>query len=72
MVKLREIQRTATFAWSPCEEGAWLATGTIPGVIDAGFSDTMDLELWRIDLMDWSSESFEVAKANHVISSGTR
>ncbi|EMR08931.1 hypothetical protein PNEG_02712 [Pneumocystis murina B123] len=72
MVKLREIQRTATFAWSPCEEGTWLATGTIPGVIDSGFSDTMDLELWKIDLMDWSSESFELTKANYVTSSGTR
>ncbi|KTW27849.1 uncharacterized protein T551_02816 [Pneumocystis jirovecii RU7] len=72
MVKLREIPRTAAFAWSPCDEGTWLATGTIPGVIDSGFSNRMDLELWEVDLMDWSPESFELAQPNNVISCTTR
>lgn len=72
MVKLREISRTATFAWSPCEDGTWLVTGTIPGVIDASFSNTMDLEFWQVDMMDWSLESFELAQPNYVISSDMR
>ncbi|KAG4300895.1 hypothetical protein PCK1_002972, partial [Pneumocystis canis] len=72
MVKLREIQRTATFSWSPCNEGTWLVTGTIPGVIDAGFSNTMELELWNIDLTDWTPESFELTRPNNTISSDTR
>ncbi|KAG4305982.1 hypothetical protein PORY_000892 [Pneumocystis oryctolagi] len=72
MVKLREIPRTATFAWSHCDEGTWLATGTIPGVIDSGFSNKIDLELWKLDLMDWSPELFELAQPNSVISSDMR
>ncbi|KAG5518360.1 hypothetical protein PMAC_003157 [Pneumocystis sp. 'macacae'] len=72
MVKLREIPRTATFAWSPYDEGTCLATGTIPGVIDSSFSNKMDLELWDVDLMNWSPESFELEQPNHVISCTTR
>lgn len=49
MVRLREIPRTAAFAWS---HGAvpLLVTGTRSGAVDADFSDETKLELWNLNL----------------------
>jgi protein transport protein SEC31 len=58
MVKLKEIPRTATFAWSPTVPDLYLATGTVAGAIDADFSSTSKLDIWNLDLIDHSSESF--------------
>lgn len=50
MAPLREISRTATFAWSPVASSPFLATGTRAGAIDADFSNVTQLELWDLDL----------------------
>ena len=50
MVKLREIPRTATFAWSPGATSPFLATGTRAGAVDADFSNDTQLELWDLKL----------------------
>ncbi|KAI1439005.1 WD40 repeat-like protein [Xylaria sp. CBS 124048] len=50
MVKLREIARTAAFAWSPTSAKPLLVTGTRAGAVDADFSDETKLELWDLDL----------------------
>ncbi|GAP92366.1 putative protein transport protein SEC31 [Rosellinia necatrix] len=50
MVRLREIARTAAFAWSPDSARPLLATGTRAGAVDADFSDETRLELWDLDL----------------------
>lgn len=50
MVRLREIPRTATFAWSPSTSSPYLATGTRAGAVDADFSNNTQLELWDLDL----------------------
>ena len=50
MVKLREIPRTATFAWSPGILTPLIATGTRAGAVDADFSNDTQLELWDLDL----------------------
>ena len=50
MVRLREIPRTATFAWSPGAASPLLATGTRAGAVDADFSNDTKLELWDLDL----------------------
>jgi protein transport protein SEC31 len=50
MVRLREIPRTATFAWSPSVSEPFLATGTRAGAVDADFSNDTQLELWDLDL----------------------
>lgn len=50
MVRLREIPRTATFAWSPGTGSPFLATGTRAGAVDADFSNDTQLELWNLDL----------------------
>lgn len=50
MVKLREISRTAAFAWSPGAEKPLLVTGTRAGAVDADFSDETKLELWDLSL----------------------
>ncbi|KAI1179553.1 WD40 repeat-like protein [Nemania sp. FL0916] len=50
MVRLREIGRTAAFAWSPTTDKPLLVTGTRAGAVDADFSDETKLELWDLDL----------------------
>lgn len=50
MVRLREIPRTATFAWSPGAASPFIATGTRAGAVDADFSNETCLELWDLGL----------------------
>lgn len=50
MVRLREIPRTATFAWSPGTGSPYIATGTRAGAVDAEFSNETQLELWDLNL----------------------
>lgn len=52
MVRLREVPRTATFAWSPAIASTFLATGTRAGAVDADFSNDTQLELWDLGLND--------------------
>lgn len=52
MVRLREIPRTAAFAWSPGAGKPVLVTGTRAGAVDADFSDESKLELWDLALDD--------------------
>ncbi|KAK5798414.1 hypothetical protein VI817_004704 [Penicillium citrinum] len=64
MVRLREIPRTATFAWSPGASSPLIATGTRAGAVDADFSNKTCLELWdlSLDRQDASEELQPVAK----------
>jgi protein transport protein SEC31 len=50
MVRLREIPRCATFAWSPGSETPLVVTGTRAGAVDLEFSDETKLELWDLSL----------------------
>lgn len=50
MVRLREISRTAAFAWSPGSGKPLIVTGTRAGAVDADFSDETKLELWDLSL----------------------
>ncbi|KAG5945595.1 protein transport protein S31 [Claviceps pazoutovae] len=52
MVRLREVPRTATFAWFPSSGKPLLVTGTRAGAVDADFSDESKLELWDLSLDD--------------------
>lgn len=58
MVRLREIPRTAAFAWSPGSAPPLLATGTRAGAVDDDFSNDTNLELWdlQLDQVDASPE----------------
>ncbi|KAJ7836380.1 hypothetical protein B0H14DRAFT_3109889 [Mycena olivaceomarginata] len=51
-MKLKEIHRTSTFAWSPSAELPLLATGTVAGALDESFSDESQLEIWAPDFLD--------------------
>ena len=66
MVRLREIPRTATFAWSPGPAPLLLATGTKAGAVDADFSNETQLELWELNLdnVDQGVELQPVASVN--------
>lgn len=57
MGRLREIPRTAAFAWSTGVSQTLLATGTRAGAVNADFSDETKLEIW--DLETKSSEGNE-------------
>jgi protein transport protein SEC31 len=50
MVRLREIPRTAAFAWSPNATSSWIVTGTKSGAVDVDFSNETCLELWDLAL----------------------
>ncbi len=50
MVRLREIPRTAAFAWSADATAPWIATGTKSGAVTADFSTKTCLELWDLAL----------------------
>lgn len=50
MVGLREVQRTAVFAWSPGAAAPLLVTGTRTGAVNEDFSDETKLELWDLGL----------------------
>ncbi len=50
MVRLREIPRAATFAWSPGSDLPLIATGTRAGAVDADFTNDTQLELWDLGL----------------------
>ncbi|KAL4781600.1 hypothetical protein BJX76DRAFT_359719 [Aspergillus varians] len=64
MVRLREIPRTATFAWSTGAASPLIATGTRAGAVDADFSNETCLELWDLALsnQDAGAELQPVAK----------
>ncbi|KAK9238451.1 hypothetical protein V1525DRAFT_358354 [Lipomyces kononenkoae] len=69
MVKLKEIPRTATFAWSPGAQLPFIATGTVAGAVDADFSSKSVLELWDLNLVDKSTNGFQLSSP--VVSVGT-
>jgi protein transport protein SEC31 len=52
MVRVREIPRTAAFAWSPGASAPWIATGTKSGAVDIDFSNETCLELWDLAFDD--------------------
>ena len=51
-MKLKEIHRTSTFAWSPSSSLPLVATGTVAGALDESFSNESQLEIWAPDFMD--------------------
>lgn len=51
-MKLKEIRRTSTFAWSPLPSLPLLATGTVAGALDESFSNNGQLEIWEPDFLD--------------------
>ena len=51
-MKLKEIHRTSTFAWSPFVSIPFLATGTVAGALDESFSNESQLEIWAPDFLN--------------------
>ncbi|CAG8581830.1 14518_t:CDS:10 [Ambispora leptoticha] len=69
-MKLKEIPRTATFAWSPGQHLPIIASGTVAGALDASFSNTTELELFHLDLHN--SDASNELKPAGVVTSNTR
>ncbi|KAJ7048617.1 hypothetical protein C8F01DRAFT_1266962 [Mycena amicta] len=63
-MKLKEIHRTSTFAWSPSAQLPLLATGTVAGALDESFSDESHLEIWAPDFLD--KNEFELGGAEQL------
>ena len=59
MVGVREIPRTAAFAWSPSTSRNLIATGTRAGAVDANFSDETRLEVWDLQLENRGSQELQ-------------
>lgn len=57
-MKLKEIRRTSTFAWSPMTSLPLLATGSVAGALDESFSNESQLEIWAPNFVD--SNEFEL------------
>ncbi|ESK89135.1 structural molecule [Moniliophthora roreri MCA 2997] len=51
-MKLKEIHRTSTFAWSPSTSLPLIATGSVAGALDESFSNESQLEIWAPDFLD--------------------
>ena len=60
-MKLKEIHRTSTFAWSPTASLPLLATGTVAGALDESFSNESQLEIWAPNFLD--RDEFELGVA---------
>ncbi len=60
MVRLREIPRTAAFAWSPGAATPLIAAGTKAGAVAADFSNETTLEIWDLDLDNPTPEAHTV------------
>ena len=63
-MKLKEIHRTSTFAWSTFQSLPLLATGTVAGALDESFSNKSQLEIWAPDFLD-RDEFILGAEARH-------
>ncbi|KAF8156599.1 hypothetical protein B0H34DRAFT_467700 [Crassisporium funariophilum] len=62
-MKLKQIHRTSTFAWSPFASLPLLATGTVAGALDESFSNESQLELWAPDFLD--KDEFDLGVEGH-------
>lgn len=51
-MKLKQIHRTSTFAWSPYASIPLLATGTVAGALDESFSNESQLEIWAPNFLE--------------------
>ncbi|OCF33792.1 protein transporter SEC31 [Kwoniella heveanensis BCC8398] len=52
-MKLKDISRTATFAWDQSSSSSpLLATGAVAGALDENFSNESQLEIWAPDFSD--------------------
>lgn len=74
-MKLKEIHRTSTFAWSPASAVPVLATGTVSGALDESFSNDSRLEIWSpnfIDRDDYDLGGEGHPQANHSITTTSR
>lgn len=74
-MKLKEIHRTSTFAWSPASAIPLLATGTVAGALDESFSNDSRLEIWAPNFMDQNEYDLGGEghpQANHCITTSSR
>ncbi|KAI0259714.1 hypothetical protein BC834DRAFT_974042 [Gloeopeniophorella convolvens] len=61
-MKLKEIHRTSTFAWSPLSTPL-LATGTVAGALDESFSNDSQLEIWAPDFLN--KQEYDLGGESH-------
>lgn len=57
MVRLREIPRTAVFAWVPGSGSPLIVTGTRTGAVSDDFSSEIKVELWELGLEKLDAEA---------------
>ena len=69
-MKLKDISRTATFAWDQSHSSTPLiATGAVAGALDENFSNDSLLEIWAPDFS--SAQGFRLGSEGGVGSKGS-
>ena len=56
-MRVRQIKRTSTLAWSPGQHSPLLAAGTVAGALDLSFSSSTELELFDLNLDELTEHS---------------
>lgn len=57
-MKLKDISRTATFAWDPSPSSVPLiVTGAVAGALDESFSNDSQLEIWAPKLFESENDA---------------
>lgn len=69
-MKLKEINRTASVAWSPIQSCPAVCTGTMAGTLDESFSNTTELEIFKLDWANHEADS--ELKPSGVVTSNAR
>ncbi|KAI9298125.1 WD40 repeat-like protein [Neoconidiobolus thromboides FSU 785] len=68
-MKLKEISRTSTIAWSPIQSCQAIVTGTVAGALDENFSNTTELEIFKLD---WATKQTDLNEPAAVVTSNAR
>jgi len=61
-MKIRQVNRTATMAWSPGQHAPLVALGTASGALDPTFSTKSELEIFDLDLDKGRTSDIEMKR----------
>ncbi|ORX46007.1 WD40 repeat-like protein [Piromyces finnis] len=61
-MKIRQVNRTATMAWSPGQHSPLVALGTASGALDPTFSTKSELEIFDLDLDKGRTSDIEMKR----------
>lgn len=63
-MKIRQLKRSATCAWSPGQHLPLLALGTVSGAVDVNFSSASELEIFDLNFEEMQGSTNKVSLGN--------